>query len=84
MDWLSAFKYVLKPMIKKNHQYFSFIEKRSCILLSIESNGKPLAAIIKFPNAFGKLIIGTLLATNEGEVSNTMIGDDVLAIIGNH
>ena len=52
----------------------------SGISLPIETNGKPLAAIGKFPNAIGKLMIGKTLATNGEEITNAMIGNDVLAI----
>ena len=40
----------------------------------------PLAAIGKFPNATGKLMIGKTLATNGEEITNAMIGNTVLAI----
>ena len=43
------------------------------ILLPTGTNGKPLAAIGKFPSAIGKLVIGKALATN------AMIGNDELA-----
>ena len=39
-----------------------------------------MAAIGKFPNAIGKLMIGKTLATNGEEITNAMIGNDVLAI----
>ena len=52
----------------------------SCISLPLETNGKPLAAIGKFLNAIGKLMIGKILATNGEEITNAIIGDDVLAI----
>ena len=44
------------------------------------TNGKPLAAISKFPNAIGKLMIGKTLATNGEEITNAMIGNAVLVI----
>ena len=44
------------------------------------TNGKPLAATGKFPNTIGKLMIGKTLAMNEEEITNAMIGNDVLAI----
>ena len=44
------------------------------------TNGKPLAAIGKFPNAVGKLMIGKTLAANGEEITNAMIGNDALAI----
>ena len=50
------------------------------ISLPIGTNGKPLAAIGKFPSAIGKLMIGKTLATNWEEITNAMIGNDVLAI----
>ena len=51
----------------------------SCISLLIGTNGKPLVAIVKFPSALGKLMIGKTLATNGEEITNAMIGNDVLA-----
>ena len=47
--------------------------------LPIGTNGKPLAAIGKFSSAIGKLMIGKTLATNGEEITNAMIGNDVLA-----
>ena len=52
----------------------------SCISLPIGTNGKPLAAIGKFFSAIGKLMIGKTLATNVKEITNAVIGNDVLAI----
>ena len=49
------------------------------ILLPIGTSGKPLTAIGKFPSAIGKLMIGKALATNGEEITNAMIGNDVLA-----
>ena len=49
------------------------------ISLPIGTNGKPLAAIGKFPSAIGKLMIGKTLATNGEEITNAMIGNDELA-----
>ena len=49
------------------------------ILLSIGTNRKALAAIAKFSSAIGKLMIGKTLATNGEEITNVMIGNDVLA-----
>ena len=49
------------------------------ISLPIGTNGKPLAAIDKFPSAIGKLTIGKTLATNAEEITNAMIGNDELA-----
>ena len=48
--------------------------------MPIETNGKPLAAIGKFLNAIGKLMIGKKLAINGEEITNAMIGNDALAI----
>ena len=48
------------------------------ILLPIRTNGKPVAAITKFSNAIGKLMIGKTLATNGEEITNAMIRNDVL------
>ena len=47
--------------------------------MPIGTNGKPLAAVGKFPSAFGKLMIGKTLAINGEEITNAMIGNDVLA-----
>ena len=47
--------------------------------MPIGTNGKPLAAIRKFPTAIGKLMIDKTLATNGEEITNAMIGNDVLA-----
>ena len=44
------------------------------------ANGKPLAAIGKFHNAIDKLMIGKTLDTIGEEISNVMIGNDLLAI----
>ena len=43
--------------------------------MPIGTNGKPLAAIGKFPNDTGKMMIGE----NGVEITNAMIGNDVLA-----
>ena len=43
-------------------------------------NGKPLAAIGKFPNANGKLMIGKILTNNGEEITSAMIDNAVLAI----
>ena len=51
----------------------------SHIPLLIGTNDKPLGAIGKFFNAIGKLMIGKTLPTNEEEITNAMIGNDVLA-----
>ena len=39
-----------------------------------------MAATCKFPNIFGKLMIGKTLASNEEVINNTMLGNDILAI----
>ena len=49
------------------------------ILLPIGTNGKPFAAIGKFHSVIGKLMISKTLATNGEEITNVMIGNDVLA-----
>ena len=49
------------------------------ISLPIETNGKPLSAIGKFPSASGKLMIDKTLATNEEEFTNAMIDNHELA-----
>ena len=54
-------------------------EINSRISLSIGTNGKPLAAIGKFFNANGKLMIGKTLGTSWEEITYAMIGNDVLA-----
>ena len=50
------------------------------ISLPIGTNGKPLAAIGKFPNSIGKLMIGKTLATNGEGITNAMIVNVVLAV----
>ena len=50
------------------------------ISLPIGTNGKPLAAIGKFLNVTGKLMIGKALATNGEEITNAIVGNDALAI----
>ena len=52
----------------------------TCLSLPIATIGKPLAVIGKFSIAIGKLLIGKTLATNGEEITNAMIGNDVLAI----
>ena len=47
--------------------------------MPIGTNGKPLAPIGKFLIAIGKLMISKTLATNGEEITNAMIGNDVLA-----
>ena len=51
----------------------------SHISLPIGTNSKPLAGIGKFSSAIGKFMIGKRLATNGEEITNAMIGNDVLA-----
>ena len=41
---------------------------------------KPLTAIDKFSNGVGKLFIDKTLTTNEEEITNATIGNDVLVI----
>ena len=48
------------------------------ISLPIGTNGKRLAAIVKFPNSIGKLMIGKILTTDGEEIANAMIGNDAL------
>ena len=45
----------------------------TCISFAIGSNGKPLAAITKFSNAIGKLLIVKTLPTNGEAITNAMI-----------
>ena len=47
--------------------------------MPIGTDGKPLAAIGKFPSVIGKLMIGKTLATNGEEITNAMIDNDILA-----
>ena len=51
----------------------------SCISLPTGTNDKPLTAIGKFSTAVGKLMIGKTLAINGEEITNAMIGKNVLA-----
>ena len=55
-------------------------ESETRISLPIGTNRKPLAAIGKLFIAIGKLMIGKTLAINGEEITNAMIGNDVLAI----
>ena len=48
--------------------------------MPIGINGKPLPAIGKFLKVIAKLMIGKTLATKGEEITNAMIGNDVLAI----
>ena len=52
----------------------------TCISLPIGTNGKLLAAIGKFSVDIGKLMMGKTLVTNGEEITNAMIGRNVLAI----
>ena len=47
-------------------------------------NGKPLAAIGKFPNAVGKLIIRKTLAINGEEITNARLVIMYWQFVGNH
>ena len=51
-----------------------------CQCLPIRTNGKPLETIGKFPIAIGKLKIGETLTTIGEEITNAMVGNDILAI----
>ena len=53
---------------------------KSCISWPIGTNGKALGAIGKFPIAIGKLLFDKTLAANGEEITNAMIGNDVLLI----
>ena len=50
------------------------------ISLPVGTNGEPLVAIGKFPNVIGKLMIGETLALSGEEITNAMIGNDILPI----
>ena len=54
------------------------------ISLPIGTKGKPLAAIGKFPNVIGKLMIGKKLAASGEKFINAMIGNDDLANYSNY
>ena len=54
----------------RNHPY----------IMLIGINGKPLAAVGKFSSTIVKLMVVKTLATNGEEISNAVIGNDVLAI----
>ena len=47
--------------------------------MPIGTNDKPLAATGKFASAIGKLMMGKILATNREDITNAMIGNNVLA-----
>ena len=85
LNFLSQKRYpgeFLRPEVILSRSYL----RNSCIWwpslmrisLPIGTNGKPLAAIGKFPSAIGKLMIGKTLATNGEEVTNVMIRNNVL------
>ena len=59
---------------------YHFVEEVACISLSIVTNGKPLVVIGEFASAIGKLMVGKTLDTNGEEITNALIGNDVLAI----
>ena len=48
--------------------------------MPIGTNGKTLVAVGKLSNAIGKLMIGKTLTANGEEITNAMIGNDLLAI----
>ena len=48
--------------------------------MSIVTNGKLLVVIGEFASAIGKLMVGKTLDTNGEEITNALIGNDVLAI----
>ena len=50
------------------------------ISLPVGTNGEPLLAIGKFPNVISKLMIGETLALSGEEITNAMIGNDILPI----
>ena len=50
--------------------WWSLGENLACILLPIGTFGKPLAAISKFSNNIGILMIGKTLTTNGKQITN--------------
>ena len=56
------------------------VNTKCCILLPIETSGKTLESISKFPNGIAKSKTDKTLVANGEESSNAMIGNDVLAI----
>ena len=52
----------------------------TCLSLPVRTNIKLLAAIGKFSNSIGKLMIGKTLATSGEEITSAMICNDALAI----
>ena len=75
--WIAAVKHEKWP--ESDSQNDSARLCSTCISLPVGTNGKPLAAIGKFSTAIGKLMISKTLATNGEEITNAMIGNDVLA-----
>ena len=58
----------------------------TCVSLPRGTDGKPLVAISKFPNAICKWMFGKTLADNRKEITNAMVGivcciDNLLVII---
>ena len=49
-------------------------------IIASRNHGKPLTTMSKFPNATGKMMIGETLVSNGEEITNAMIGYDVLTI----
>ena len=86
LNFLSQKRYpgeFLRPEVILSRRYlrhcYIWFPPLTRISLPIGTNGKPLAAIGKFSSAIGKLMIGKTLATNGEEITNAMIGNDVLA-----
>ena len=73
---------IKKKLWNFQESWFQALGQEECtgISLPIRTNGKPLAATGKFSINFSKLMIGKTLATNGEEITNTMTGNDVLAI----
>ena len=63
--------------VRKIKCYFGYAP---CISLPIGTSGKPLGAFGKFSSAIGKSMTGKTLATSGEEITNAMIGNDLLAI----
>ena len=86
LNFLSQKRYpgeFLRPEVILSRRYlrhcYIWFPPLTRISLPIGTNGKPLAAIGKFSSAIGKLMVGKTLANNRGEITNVMIGNDVLA-----
>ena len=86
LNFLSQKRYpgeFLRPEVILSRRYlrhcYIWFPSLTRISLPIGTNGKPLAAIGKFSSAIGKLMVGKTLANNRGEITNVMIGNDVLA-----